>query len=244
MEWNQSVFEGDLIEYWSELLKYREVENYFLRDVLKDGLVLDLCCGPGKHSSFFSSYQEVVGLDLSKSLLEKAKEECKNNGKYENVNLIRADMRYLPFTSDTFDNVVDILAFGFFSDKENELVVQEIVRILKKGGIYVYDNLNNPEQKRSRQSEITKTETNHFSILKERKYNPKTKRVHIVLTFVGKDDKKMTSIIVNNRLYGSNEIKKILVENGLTINNIYGSFEKEVFDENNSKDIIIISQKT
>jgi ubiquinone/menaquinone biosynthesis C-methylase UbiE len=243
MEWYKIAFEGDLARYWNDALKNRENENNFLNSVLKNGLVLDLCCGPGKHSTFFSKYKQVVSLDLSRELLEKTREECKNNGRYENANLIRADMRYLPFRSDTFDNVVDILAFGFFSDKKNESVVQEIVRILKKDGVYVYNNMNCPEQKRSQIPKIAEIETENFNILRDRKYYPKTKRVHVALNFLSKTDGKTTSIVVNNRLYNLSELKKIFLEKGLTKDTVYGSFEKEVFDENNSSDIIIVSHK-
>jgi hypothetical protein len=41
-----------------------DMQVSFLGDILKNGLVLDHCCGPGRISIPLSAYMPVIGLDL------------------------------------------------------------------------------------------------------------------------------------------------------------------------------------
>ena len=64
------------------------------------GLVLDVGCGSGLVFDRLSSEtSEVVGVDISKGLLLKARERAKT---LINVNLVQADADHLPFEDHTF----------------------------------------------------------------------------------------------------------------------------------------------
>ena len=185
MPWYQEIYSGEMAKYWEKILlgETRYIENVLVKNLLKDGLVLDLGCGPGSHTTYISKYQRVIGLDLSPELIKKAKEECKNSGNYKNVCLMRGDMRKLPFESEFFDNVIHILSFGFFSDEEDKLVFSEIARVLKRCGIYVYQNFYHPPSSRPLKWELDylsspDTPKDYF-VTKKRRYDPKTKRIHI-----------------------------------------------------------------
>ena len=106
-----------------------------------DDLILDLCCGMGRHSiSLKKMGYHVVGLDLSEVLLQKAVEKSKGL----TIPFIRADMRKLPFIDGSFDVILNLFtSFGYFEeDAENERVLAEIARVLKPGGRFLIDFLN------------------------------------------------------------------------------------------------------
>ncbi len=65
-----------------------------------DAFVLDVGCGTGLLFSHIAKAQVVVGIDLSRSLLTKAKERA---SKQPNVHTIQADVDHLPFRNDCFD---------------------------------------------------------------------------------------------------------------------------------------------
>jgi malonyl-CoA O-methyltransferase len=83
-----------------QVAKYRAVQN-----VLNclGGVVLDVGCGSGLFFSFVAdSVQLVVGVDISRNLLRKAKVSALS---FCNVHVVQADADYLPFKEDVFDVV-------------------------------------------------------------------------------------------------------------------------------------------
>jgi ubiquinone/menaquinone biosynthesis C-methylase UbiE len=144
--WYKELFEGKLGEYWLSMSYRREELTQkkvtFLKNVLKEGMVLDHCCGYGRLSIPLSLERKVIGVDLSKLLMKEAKERTRKIDA-KNLFLVRADMRNLPFKSDLFENVLNFwTSFGCFSDEENEKVLQEIVRVLKVNGVFLIDIAN------------------------------------------------------------------------------------------------------
>lgn len=107
----------------------------------ENDLILDLCCGMGRHTiSLAKRGYQVVGLDLSGVLLEKAIE--KSNGLA--IPFIQADMRNLPLMNNSFDVVLNLFtSFGYFrDDQDNERVLAEMARILRPEGRFLIDFLN------------------------------------------------------------------------------------------------------
>jgi ubiquinone/menaquinone biosynthesis C-methylase UbiE len=98
--------------------------------------LLDLCCGPGRHSLRFAEKGfSPVGLDYSAPLLELAR------ARGESLRLVRGDMRALPFSSNAFRSVVNFFtSFGYFlGEMDNVAVVTEIERVLAPGGRFLCD---------------------------------------------------------------------------------------------------------
>jgi ubiquinone/menaquinone biosynthesis C-methylase UbiE len=74
-----------------------------LADVKPKGLVLDLGCGTGLLFGHLSTKTtSIVGVDVSKELLLKAKERARTLG---NIHLVQADADHLPFQNDCFNAV-------------------------------------------------------------------------------------------------------------------------------------------
>ena len=87
--------------------------------------ILDLACGGGW--KFLTEYGDVTGIDISFNSLKNAKKL------YENVYL--ADANKLPFPDETFDVVTSIDFFEHIMPDKKQILLKEINRVLKKGGI-------------------------------------------------------------------------------------------------------------
>jgi SAM-dependent methyltransferase len=136
--------------FWRELFPYMFDENRFaqadeqVRKVLKltgvrRGAVLDLCCGPGRHSAALAKRGfHVTAVDRTQFLLNKARRHAKSAR--ARVEFIRSDMRDF-VRPDTYRLALSLwTSFGYFDDKdEDRLVLRNIFTSLKTGGICLID---------------------------------------------------------------------------------------------------------
>lgn len=114
----------------------------------KDEPFLDLGCGAGRYLCVFRDlrFTDLVGLDLSEALLRVATQELDSeqvNAFRSDVELVRGDMRSIPYRG-YFATVVSLFtSFGYFSeDAENAAVLREVYCALKPGGKFLIDYLN------------------------------------------------------------------------------------------------------
>ena len=101
---------------------------------VKDKTILDLGCGFGEHCKLFveKGAKKVVGLDISKKMIEKAKEE-NSSPKIEYVNLPMEDMITL---RQKFDIVVSSLAFHYIESYKK--LIEDIYSLLKVEGTLIF----------------------------------------------------------------------------------------------------------
>jgi SAM-dependent methyltransferase len=100
--------------------------------------VLDVACGAGRHArALDAAGARTVGLDLSVSLLRRARELTR-------APLVRADMRWLPVRPRSMDLTVNLFtSFGYFErDEEHAAVLAGMAATVRPGGWFVLDFLN------------------------------------------------------------------------------------------------------
>lgn len=98
------------------------------------GRVLELGCGNGKTASVLvRTAAGVVALDFSRKGLE----ACRNAVTSSNLEVVRGDLRSLPFADRSFDGVVASHVLGHLLEAEREEAVGEILRVLAPGGALV-----------------------------------------------------------------------------------------------------------
>ncbi len=99
-----------------------------------DCRVLDVACGVGTTSFYLAKTHqcEVDGVDISETLIEKAKRHQLETANTDRIRFTVADATRLPFLDNTFDVVVSQAFFILVDEKDNAL--SEITRVLKPGG--------------------------------------------------------------------------------------------------------------
>lgn len=103
--------------------------------------VLDLGCGTGRNSNFFAGLgADVVGIDISKTAIGLAKERAVEEGL--NVSYILDTIgKNLPFEDNVFDIILDVTSSNSLDEKEREIYIEEVNRVLKKDGIFFFKGL-------------------------------------------------------------------------------------------------------
>lgn len=101
--------------------------------------VLEVGCGTGNISLALAHRGAwVVGLDASGPMLARAQDKARWQGLP--ITWVRGLASLLPFTDESFDGVLCILALDFMTDRET--VLQEMVRVLRPGGFLSIAMLN------------------------------------------------------------------------------------------------------
>ena len=107
---------------------------------LGEGKVLDLACGTGEVMSRLScnpSVSDVFGADISEKMMKWGRE---NKSFCKKVFWVAAEAENLPFRSEEFDTVS--VAFGLRNFQDRAKAIEEIKRVLRKGGkLIILDTL-------------------------------------------------------------------------------------------------------
>ncbi len=115
--------------------------------------VLDVGCGTGALTLRLAySGFEVTGVDISAEMLAQLAQRARGL----EVRLVEADIFSLPFTGSSFDAAVSRWVLPHFSDWT--AVVGEVSRILKPGGVFVFDfpSREHVDHARSREALLAK----------------------------------------------------------------------------------------
>lgn len=130
----------DTIADWYSLRKRGSYEFKILLPTILNLLgnlhrknLIDIGCGPCAYSVEFAKREaKVFGLDISRKMLDKAK----NNAETTNMKLtlLKADAHFLPFMNESFDLAVLILTIL------NAKIVQEAARVLKPDGLLLFSD--------------------------------------------------------------------------------------------------------
>jgi ubiquinone/menaquinone biosynthesis C-methylase UbiE len=100
---------------------------------------LDVCCGTGAALCTLRPLcrERVVGLDISRGMLEVCRRRAALAPGTARVELVRADALAMPFGSE-FDAVVSFGAFGHILRRDEPRFVAEVARVLRPGGRFVF----------------------------------------------------------------------------------------------------------
>ena len=110
-----------------------------LLDIAPEGAILDLCCGPGRHSLELARRGfRVTGVDRTAAYLEKARQQAESEGLA--VEFVQDDMRDF-CRPDGFDSIIMMFtSFGYFEEPaENRQVLVNARRSLKSQGTLIIE---------------------------------------------------------------------------------------------------------
>jgi SAM-dependent methyltransferase len=243
-EWYVNIFNG-MGSDWEAIVNMRDTvkEVTFIRTAIsKRGVILDLCCGTGRHSVILCrSGVNVIGMDLSRNLLMIARRRMSESG-FE-FPVVRADMRHFPFKNEVFSAIINMFtSFGYLpSESEDEKSLLEIFRTLRKNGRFLLDVANRDHIVRNFR-ERDWAEFEPYYLLERRALDLEDSRLVSQWTLVRKDRGKTKSIIHEVRLYTLTRIEQLLRRAGLVIEEVYGGYEKQEFNLEASR-MIVLAQK-
>ncbi|KKK37885.1 SAM-dependent methyltransferase [Mesobacillus campisalis] len=101
----------------------------------RGGAVLDVATGGGHVANALAPlFKQVIALDLTPEMLEKAKSFIESNG-HGNVAFVQGDAENLPFPNSSFGTVTCRIAAHHFPDVRQ--FVREVLRVLQDNGLFI-----------------------------------------------------------------------------------------------------------
>jgi SAM-dependent methyltransferase len=243
VKWHTRLFD-DLNEYWAEISDSRDTnkEIDFIETVIHaEGLVLDLCCGTGRHASTLSSRGlKVLGYDISPNLLRIARQRMKTLYRYP---VVRGDMQHLPFKTETFAAAISMFtSFGYLPSEGQDLVCfLEVARTLKEGGQFLVDVVNRDHLFNVFQKKDW-GEFPSFYMMEKRVLAPDGARLHSRWTMVNKKDRMQRGFDHDLRLYSRFGMQKLLQRAGLRTVQVYGDYEGHEIQKDSPR-LIVLAEK-
>ncbi|MBA3977033.1 MAG: class I SAM-dependent methyltransferase [Nitrosopumilus sp.] len=144
-EWSDAEYALNYLEIADQIPYKKDGEMVLLDHIPKTvKRVLDLGTGDGRLinllSTNISSLQEVVGLDISPTMLNMARDYFKNDN---SVKIITHDLSYpLPKDLGQFDAIVSGFAIHHLTHERKRVLYKEIFDMMKPGGIFCnYDHV-------------------------------------------------------------------------------------------------------
>lgn len=244
MSWFEEWFDSPLYEF---LYAYRnEEEAMKLADLIEREIpvekyknVVDVGCGRGRHSITLAERgYNVTGFDLSPQAIKKAKRIAADRG-LQNIEFRVQDMRNpLP---QRFDAALNLFTtFGYFQDtKENVKVLESVNRMLKSNGFFLIDYMNAIKVEQNLVPEESGT---HKGIDYSINRYIENGCVYKVIRFSGDEIKTPKEYTERVKLFDKDWFINQLNESGFWPLHVWGNYEGDSFDENNSPRLIILSE--
>jgi ubiquinone/menaquinone biosynthesis C-methylase UbiE len=248
--------------YWAEIADKNKTEQQtqFLKKTLKTrGYVLDLACGTGRHTiPLIKDGCNVVGLDVSRNLLRIAKK------RYGEAQLVRGDMRFLPFKHETFTAAISMdTSIGYLpTERDDSQSLIELRKTLSQNGVLIVDVFNReyltskygfklPSKwallplllKFPSQGVLCRLfkwkEYKSFWLLQKRTVTKGGETLRDLWVIYDKATNQRVVFEHSVRLYKLNQLQSLLEKAGFTVNKIYGDYEKQAFDANSTRLILL-----
>ena len=240
-EWFASWFNTPFYHILYQHRDFDEAEKFI--DCLMDKLgpldnstLLDLACGKGRHAYYLAKKgYKVKGVDLSSESIDSAQRDFR----LENLSFCVHDMR-LDMHDERFDYVFNFFtSFGYFDTLEdNKKVIEVMSNSLNSGGTLVIDFLNAVKAVQNIVSEEAK-ELNNISFEIERKLESKVLVKDIRFKHMNEEyhyQEKVQALRLS-------DFQSLIKNTDLSLQEIFGDYALNDFDETNSDRLIMVFKK-
>lgn len=201
--------------------------------------VLDLCCGPARHSLELARHGfQVTGVDRTRSYIDGAKKQAKRE-KLE-VEFIHEDMRCFK-RNQKYDAVLNLFtSFGYFKDKaDDQQVVKNIYQSLKPGGKLLIEIMGKEVLLRIFQERDWKEENGAF-FLEERKLSRGGNWIECRWILI--EGNKPKEFTISHRLYSSKKLSELLLKSGFKEVKLFGDLSRAPYDQK-AKRLVVLARK-
>ncbi len=214
-----------------------EVEKIFEMLNFQGGHVLDLCCGPGRHTVVMAKKGcQVTAVDTTEFLLQKGQENAAEEG--VDAEWVQEDMRYF-VRPEAFDLVVNMLtSLGYFDDKQDDiLVLENIYRSLKPGCACVFDMMGKEVLARNFHPTVSDRMPNGNILIQRREIIEEWSRLHNERILI-RPNGEASSFTFNQTIYSGQEIKDRLLRVGFAKVKLYGNVHGDEYGPNASRLVV------
>lgn len=219
--------------------------------VSKNSLVLDLCCGIGRHSVALAEKGfKVVGVDISPEFIARAREIAVERKVNRNVEFKVGDMRkiseVLKECQEKFNAVINLFtSIGYYDREMDRNILGQLRELTTSRGILVIDIANRDWLVRHFQARDAQQISDVLFRVVERKLNLESSRMENVWKYYRKhkhDLEYLETVEVNHRVYSLHELKKLVEESGWIYQTCYGGFNSDPFTMD-SRRIVLVAKK-
>ncbi|HZW36135.1 MAG TPA: class I SAM-dependent methyltransferase [Candidatus Deferrimicrobiaceae bacterium] len=234
--WFETIFDERYPELFGpvEGNAEEEVEEIlgFLR--LPPGMAVeDLGCGRGRHAIPLARRGfKVTGVDISETMLRMASSRAEREG--VRVEWVKEDMRKF-CRSGAFDLTLSLFtSFGYFSDAENQRVLDNIGISLRKDGVLLLD-LRNAGKGLSRLEDMDKVvQVPAGSLRMSVRFDRRAMRAKAEHTLTRPDGIRISSAF-DVRVYSMEELQEMIRKAGMVVRDFYGSLSGKPFTDESTR---------
>lgn len=243
MSWFEDWFNTPYYHILYKDRDFKEAEN-FITNLTQElqlpphSKIIDLACGKGRHSVFLNQLgYDVLGVDLSEESINHNKSfetSMMLNPKNSTLEFKVHDMRnelYPLVSSEKVDAVFNLFtSFGYFDTEEDDRkVFKSVKNVLKDGGIFILDFLNERFVKNTLVSETTiNKEKIDFNIKKRIENN------YIIKDIYFNDNGENYHYFEKVKLSTLEQIKALAESCGFEVIKIWGNYQLENFERETS----------
>ena len=183
----------------------------------------------------------MVGLDVSARLLKIAKQRGATN-------LVRGDMRFLPFKTETFAAAISMdTSFGYLpTEQEDATSLAEVRRVLCLGGKFVLDVFNREnliKKYTGKASEPKLYDYPSFTLQQQRTVSDDGERLRDLWTIKDKATGQVRVFGHAVRLYQRIQLEVLMATAGLAIQSVYGDYEEQPYSTEAPRLILLANAK-
>lgn len=238
--------------FWSELYPYmfpperfaaanEQVDQVVALTECAAGAVLDLGCGPGRHSVAFAQRGfAVTGVDRTTFLLNRARERAAEAG--VTIEWVQEDMRRFvrPAMFDLACNL--FTSFGYFEDEADDLqVLRNVYASLKNDGMFVIEMMSKERLARAWQNALCTQSADGSLMIQRPQVAADWCRVKNDWILVR--DGRAQSFHFEHTIYSGREIKDRLLDCGFSEVQLFGGLNGSPYDLDATR-LVAIASKT
>lgn len=226
-------------EFWSETAPFMfDPESWDAASEQVDGIlkllnidagaaVLDLACGPGRHSLEFARRGfRVTGIDRTRIYLDEARARALKARL--DIDFIEADMRHYLRPEHFAATISMFTSFGYFGRKsDNRQVLFNVYRSLVNGGAMIIDIVGREILARKFQARDWQ-EIEGVLLLEERQVINNWTQMRNRWILIKENDRR--EFIITHWLYSAAELSALLNEAGFNSVDIYGDLDGAPYD--------------
>lgn len=200
-------------------------------------VIADIGCGRGRHAVPLARRGfRVVGVDYSEKMLSMGRARARKEG--VDVEWVREDMRTFR-RPEALDFALSLFSsFGFFSDEENQSVLDNIGASLKRGGALLLD-LRNSAKEFARPGDSERLLQVPAGLLRMTvRYDRILGRARAEHILTRRDGIRISSIF-DVRVYNRRELGVMLRIAGMRVREVFGSLSGALLTRNSDRMVVV-----